>query len=374
MQFQKIIGQEKVKQRFIRSVKENRISHAQLLTGPPGVGKLALAIAYAQFVSCTNRQENDSCGVCPSCKKYEKLIHPDLHFVFPVVSTPKFDKPVSDHYIAQWRELVLSSPYFSLQQWLDFIGSENKQGLISKNESSEILRKLYLKTFEAEYKIMIIWQPDKMNLAAANKLLKLIEEPPEKTLFLLVCEDQEQLLKTILSRTQIVAVTQIDPASLQHHLADNFEISEDEALNIVNLCHGSFLEAQNLIRSSDESRFNFENFSNLMRICYKKDVVAINAWVDEISRIGREKQKSFMEYSLRLVRESFMLNQKQDRISFLAKEEKEFASKFSPFINERNTAQIYEQLNQAHFHIERNGYAKLVFMDMSLNMIKLLKL
>jgi DNA polymerase-3 subunit delta' len=374
MQFQKIIGQEIIKQRFIKSVKENRVSHAQLLTGPSGVGKLALAIAYAQFVNCTNRQENDSCGDCPSCKKYEKLIHPDLHFVYPVISSLKYDKPVSDNYIAQWRELILSSPYISLQQWLDFIGSENKQGLISKNESSEILRKLNLKTFEAEYKIMIIWQPDKMNQVAANKLLKLLEEPPDKTLFLLVCENQEQLLKTILSRTQIIAVPEIDAASLQHHLADNFEISEDEALSVVNLCHGSFIEAQNLIRSSERIQFNFEKFTNLMRLCYKKDVVAINSWVDEISRIGREKQKSLLEYSLRLIRESFMLNQQLNSISFLAKDEKEFASKFSPFINKRNTAKIHDELNRAHFHIERNGNAKLVFMDMSLTIIKLLKL
>ena len=374
MQFQKIVGQEKVKQRLIKSVNENRISHAQFLTGPSGVGKLALAIAYAQFVNCTNRQPNDSCGSCPSCKKYGKLIHPDLHFVFPVVSSPKFDKPVSDNYIAQWRELLLSSPYFNLQQWLDFIGSENKQGLISKNESVEVLRKLNLKTFEAEYKIMIIWQPDKMNAVAANKLLKLIEEPPDKTLFLLVGEDQEKLLKTILSRTQIIPVPRIDQPSMHHYLVTEYEIREEDAASFVNLSQGSLIEARNHIQSSEDSLFNFEQFTQLMRLCYKKDVIEINTWVDEMARIGREKQKSLFTYALRLIRESFMLNQQQNSLAYLAQKEKDFATKFSPFINERNTGKIYEHLNLAHYHIERNGYAKLIFMDLSLQIIQLLKL
>ena len=374
MQFRKILGQEKVKERFIRSVKENRVSHAQLLIGPSGVGKLALAIAYAQFVNCTNRQENDSCGECPSCKKFEKLIHPDLHFVYPVVSSPKNDKPVSDTYISQWRELILESSYITLQQWLDHIGAENKQGLISKNESVDILRKLNLKTFEAEYKIMIIWQPDKMNQVAANKLLKLIEEPPAKTLFLLVCEDQEKLLKTILSRTQIVPIGRIDSASMHNHLVQELELPEDEAEAITGLAQGSLIEARNHIQSTEESLFNFDRFATLMRLCYKRDVISINDWVEEMARIGRERQKHFLEYSLRLVRESFMLNQQQNSIAYLAKKEKDFATKFSPFINERNTATIYQQLNQAHYHIERNGYGKLVLMDMSLHIIRSLKM
>ncbi len=374
MQFNKIIGQESSKQRLIKSVQENRVSHAQLFTGSTGIGKLALAIAYAQYISCTNKQPDDSCGTCLSCKKYEKLIHPDLHFVFPVISQPKFDKPVSDNFIAQWRDLLLKSPYLTIQQWLDYIGSENKQGLISKNESTEILRKLNLKSFESEYKIMIIWQPDKMNQIAANKLLKLIEEPPEKTLFLLVCENQEQLLKTIVSRTQIIAIPQIAPDPLCQHLISNFEIPDGEAQHIVNLSHGSFIEAKNHILLSEELKSNFEKFTLWMRLCYKKDVIEINNWVDEISQIGREKQKSFLDYSLRLTRESFMLNQKQNELSFLAKEENEFAGKFSPFINGQNTSKIYEALNHAHYHIERNGYAKLIFMDLSLNMIKLLKI
>ncbi|MEA3445768.1 MAG: DNA polymerase III subunit delta' [Bacteroidota bacterium] len=374
MQFKKIIGQEKVKQHLIRSVKENRVSHAQLFTGASGVGKLALALAYAQYVNCTNRQENDSCGTCLSCKKMEKLIHPDLHFIFPVVSSTKHDKPVSDNYIAQWREILLLSPYITLQQWLNFIGSENKQGLISKNESSQIIRKLNLKSFESEYKVVIIWQAGKMNQVSANKLLKMIEEPPDKTLFLLVCENQEQLLKTILSRTQIISIPQIDNENLQKHLVWNFDVSEEKAQSIVKLSRGSFIEAQNQINTSEEEQFNFDNFTNWMRLCYKKDVISINNWVDEISRIGREKQKSLLAYSLIMIRESFMLNQKQDDISFLANEENDFAAKFSPFINERNTAKIYEEINKAHYHIERNGYAKLIFMDMSLNMIKLLKL
>ncbi len=374
MQFNKILGQTAIKARLTNGVREGRIAHALLFSGANGYGKLALAIAYAQYVSCSNRQENDSCGECPSCKKYNKLIHPDLHFVYPVINLPKFDKPISDNFISTWREMINASPYTSLTNWLNAIGAENKQGAINKYESAEILRKLSFKTFESEYKVMIIWLPEKMNQVASNKLLKILEEPPEKTLFLLVTESQEHLIKTILSRTQIIAVPQIDDDSIKQALIDEFNIDSDKATTITNLSDGSYFNARNLIDTSDQHLFNFENFAKIMRLCYKKDVIEINGWIDEIASVGREKQKSFLSNSLRLVRESFMLNKNQNKLARLHGEELAFCQKFSPFINERNVAAISEELNKAHYHIERNGYAKLVFFDFAITLIKLLKL
>ncbi len=214
MFFRDIIGQEKIRERLVRSVEEQRVSHAQLFTGPEGTGKLGLAIAYAQYISCTNRTPSDSCGICHSCRKYAKLQHPDLHFVFPVFKKKNVAKPFCDDFIAKWREMVLQSPYFTLNQWMDAIEADNAQGMIYAHESESIIRKLSIKPFEAEFKVMIIWLPEKMNLSCANKLLKMIEEPPAKTLFLLVTEDEERIIPTILSRTQIIRIPAIEDAEL----------------------------------------------------------------------------------------------------------------------------------------------------------------
>ena len=372
MQFNKIIGQEKVKRRFIQSVANNRVSHAQLITGTKGIGKLALAIAYGQYLSCTNRNENDSCGECLSCKKYEKLVHPDLHFVFPVITSPKFSTAISDNFIAEWRLMINNSPYITLNQWLDNIGAENKQGLISKHESSEIIRKLNLKSFEAEYKIVIIWMPEKMNLTAANKLLKMIEEPPPKTVFLLVSENENQLLKTIVSRTQIILVPRIDSMSLKSAILSQHELSENEAKNIVRLSEGSIIKAAEIINSTEESKANFEKFTDFMRLLYRKDIIELNSWVDEIAKIGREKQKSFLKYTMLLIRNNFMLNQQAEDLAFISNDELNFSKKFFPFIKPENINEINDELNLAYYHIERNGYAKLIFFDLGLKLVTLL--
>ena len=373
MQFKDIIGQEAIKKRLIQSVAENRVSHAQLISGPNGVGKLSLAIAFGQYLSCTNRNDTDSCGECPSCKKYEKLIHPDLHFVFPVISSPKFSQAISDNYINEWRELINKSPYISLNNWLEHIGSENKQGLISTHESGQIIRKLNLKSFESEFKVMIIWLPEKMNQTAANKLLKMIEEPPPKTIFLLVSENKNQLLKTIVSRTQIIAVPRIEADSLKEALIKKYALDDTESNNIVRLAEGSYLRANEIISQNESSKENFERFTSFMRLLYKKDVIELNKWVDEIAATGREKQKTFLKYSMRLIRDNFMLNQKENDLAFVSGEESEFSIKFSPFIKAENIIEINEELNKAYFHIERNGYAKIVFFDLGLKIIVLLK-
>lgn len=374
MQFKEVVGHKSVKEKLIQTIQGNRISHAQLFLGSEGSGSLALAIAYAQYVSCENKQENDSCGVCSSCIKFQKLVHPDLHFVYPVSTSKAIKKdPISDDYITQWRESIIENPYLNQTKWYQIIDVENKQGIISKNESYEILKKLNLKTFESEYKIMIIWLPEKMNAFAANKLLKLIEEPPEKTLFLLVSENSEQILPTILSRTQLIKIPKIDTESMKNALCDINGLSPEKASDIAHLANGNYYEAQNIIHSADEDNYNFDQFTQFMRLSYQRKVIEIIDWVDEISRIGREKQKSFLVYSLRLVRENFMLNMQNKQIVYLTSKEMGFAEKFSQFINQENVVQIYEALNRAHSDIEMNAYNKIVFLDLALKVIKLIR-
>lgn len=374
MQFKEVIGHKKIKEKLIQTVKENRVSHAQLFLGAEGSGTLALAIAYAQFLSCENKQENDSCGVCSSCQKYKKLVHPDLHFVYPVATSKSVKKdPVSDDYIDQWRETIVENPYIAENKWYEIINIENKQGIINKNESYEILRKLNLKTFESEYKIMIIWLPEKMNAYAANKLLKLIEEPPEKTLFLLVAENSEQIIPTILSRTQLIKIPKIDTESMMQALSDNFGLDPQKAMDLAHLSNGNYYEAQNLIHTSDQDNYNFEQFVLLMRLSYQRKVIELIEWSDEISRLGREKQKSFLAYAIRLIRENFMLNIKNNQLVHLTNKELDFSEKFSQFINKENVYQLYEVLNRAHIDIEMNAYNKIVFLDLALKVIKLIK-
>ncbi|MFO7827518.1 MAG: DNA polymerase III subunit delta [Bacteroidales bacterium] len=374
MQFREVIGHQDIKARLIRTIKENRISHAQLFLGNEGSGNLALAIAYAQYIACLNKQEDDSCGVCPSCQKFKKLIHPDLHFVYPVATSKTVKKdPVSDDYISQWRNIIIENPYINQNKWYGIIDIENKQGIINKNESYEILRKLNLKTFESEYKFMIIWLPEKMNMYAANKLLKFIEEPPDKTLFLMVSENSEQILPTILSRTQLIKIPKIDSDSLYTAICDRFGVNPEKAHDIVHLSNGNFFEALNLIQAEDDDHENFERFTSLMRLAYQRKLVEIIDWVDEIARIGREKQKSFLSYALRLLRENFMLNINRKEIVYLTKKELDFSKNFSQFINQENVGPLYEVFNRAHADIEMNAYNKIVFLDSALKIIKLIK-
>jgi len=373
MFFKEILGQDKIKKKLIQTVKENRISHAQLFIGPESSGKLSLAIAYAQYVCCENKQDDDSCGICSSCKKYQKLIHPDLHFVFPVIKAPKYKDAISDNYITEWRKLVLTNPYFTPSQWYEAIDAENKQGSIYADESSEIVKKLNLKTFEADYKVMIIWLPEKMNITAANKLLKVLEEPPPQTLFIMISEAPGEILITIRSRTQLLKIPKIDDESLSAYLSEYHHLDPQQTIDVVRLANGNYTKAINSINMSEENKINFKYFSSLMRSCYSSKIIDIVNLVDELSAIGREKQKNFFFYSLRLIRENFMLNLKTPQIVYLSGEEATFSDRFHTFINERNIVEITETFNKAHYHIERNGYNKIIFLDMALTLIKLLK-
>ena len=293
MQFKDIIGQEAVRDTLLTAVNNNRISHAQLFTGEQGTGKLALAIAFAQYISCTNRQGNDSCGECPSCKKYQKLIHPDLHFVFPVVKSGNLKNPVSDDYIDQWRGKVLDNPYFDLNEWYSCLGAENSQGMIYVSESEKIIHKLNFKTYESEYKIMIIWQPEKMNIQCANKLLKMIEEPPSRTVFLLVSDNPDSIIKTILSRTQRIKIPRIDTDTLSLSLVKKYAIEPAKAGTLARLASGSWSKACSLVETTEQDLQNLEAFKTIMRHCWSRKVLEIIEWSKELSALGRERQKSF---------------------------------------------------------------------------------
>jgi DNA polymerase-3 subunit delta' len=375
MNFAQIPGQKEIKGKLLRSVKEERVSHAQLFTGTEGCGSMALALAYAKYISCENRTDSDSCGICKSCVKYEKLIHPDLHFVFPVIKGKKATDPVSDNYLEEWREFVKISPYFTLNNWMDSIEVGNAQGMIFASEASEIIKKLSLKTFESDFKIMIIWLPEKMHQATANKLLKMIEEPPEKTLFLLVSEEPDKVIPTILSRCQLVKVPSFNSRDIEKYLIDRFNISTDKAADISRVSNGNITRAIELCENEDSSLANLERFKSLMRFAWKRDIISIINWSEEISTTGREAQKNFISFSMRILRENLMLSldQLKNSLVFLTGEEATFSGNFHPFINQDNIYPLTEEFNLVYSHIESNGNAKIIFLDLALKVTRLIR-
>ena len=384
MQFRDIIGQQEVKDRLIQSVQEGRVPHAQLFTGPAGVGKLQLAIAYAQYLNCPHHTDHDSCGVCPTCLQYRNLQHPDLHFVFPIVKDDK--KDVCDDYFADFRKLLSERRYFDIDDWYKAIGVETKQGMIYEKESSEILRKLSLKAFGDGYKIMIIWQPEKMNATCANKLLKLLEEPPEKTVFLLVSEHPEQLLSTILSRVQQIRVPRLSDEEISYALQERLHIAPATAADYAHIANGSYLAALKLAEANDETTQEFNDFVALMRDAYTVGVLRdpqkkfeslsrLRKWSQDMAdaKVGREKQKRFLQYAQRQVRENFIYNLRHHELNYQTASEREFSSRFAPFIHAGNVEQIMNELDRAERQIEQNGNAKIIFFDLCLQMIVLIK-
>ncbi len=384
MFFKDIIGQEEIKQRFIHSIQTEQIPHAQLLCGKEGVGKFALALAFAQYINCSNRTETDACGICPSCLKMNKLIHPDVHFVFPIVKNEKSKRIVCDDFLPEWRSFLLQNTYFTYNQWLEAIGEGNKQGTIYTKESDEIIRKLNLKTFEAEYKIMIIWLPEKMHQDCANKLLKLLEEPPAKTLFFLISEQPDEIIITIQSRSQRINVKAIPQDEMIQALTEKYTLNDDDARAIAHIANGSFTRAMDAINQSEDNSFFLEQFSELMRSAYKVGFITIPAeksnglkglkhWADTMATEGRERQKAFLSYSQRMIRENFILNLSQPQINYLTFEENNFSSRFARFINEKNIYGLMEEFGLAEAHIGQNINAKMVFFDLALKAIMLLR-
>lgn len=371
--FSDVIGQEAAKQRLLQEVREERIPHALLLCGPAGSGKMALALAYARYLCCQHPDGTDACGHCPSCVKWEKLVHPDVHFMFPIVKSQKPKREVCDDVLPEWRSLLTSTTYFGMNQWLEEMGVENGQPIIYARESDEISRKLSLKSSEGGYKVVILWLPEKLHEVCANKLLKLLEEPPRQTLFLLVSENPELILPTILSRTQRFSVPRIAEEAIALALRQRFGLQTADSQSVAHLAGGNFLAALEAIHTSDEQKLFFELFVSLMRLSYQRKIREMKQWSEQVATMGRERQKELLVYCQRLIRENFIYNFHRNEMNYMTRPEQEFARRFAPFVNERNVMGIMHELSEAQIHIEQNVNAKMVFFDFALKMIVLLK-
>lgn len=367
MQFSEIVGQQEIKQRLIQSVHENRVSHAQLFLSPEGSGALALALAYAQFISCENRLPDDSCGECSSCRKYKKLIHPDLHFSYPFFAKGKEETSLT--YIEEWREAFLENPYLGLDEWRNQLQAENKQANINIAECHQIIKKLSMKQFEAEYKVLIMWLPEYLD-KSGNALLKLLEEPPHKTLFLLVAQNQDQILTTILSRTQLIKIQRLSDKDIAGFLISK-ALNEEQAARVAYLSEGNIQTAITLSR--EESNNNFGTFSDWLRMCFSNKGLQVVDFAEAAAKIGRENQKNFLRYGIKLIREVMMILSGADHLVHLPGNEKEFVVNFSKALNLAKAEAIINELEKAHYHIERNANPKILFLDLSLQFIKILK-
>ncbi|PKP18258.1 MAG: DNA polymerase III subunit delta [Bacteroidetes bacterium HGW-Bacteroidetes-21] len=375
MLFSEVIGQQGVKSHLIGMVQSGRISHALLLHGPEGVGKLPLALAYAQFIHCENPGSHDACGVCSSCRKHSHQGHPDLHFVFPVFKDEKAKKkPVSDSFIEEWREMLQQSPYFSLAQWFDHIEIGRKQGMIYADESAEIVRKLSLRTYESEYKIIIVAYADKMNITAANKLLKILEEPTDKTLFILTSSDAGQILPTIFSRCQPIQVLPIDKNILFDHMVKTTGESPSEISACVNVSAGSYTRAMECLQAKEENARQLDVFVQIMRHAYASNASGMIEWAEMVTKLSKEEQKETLEYFLVQLRGSYMKTRQSGDLAYLNQEENAFAEKFHAFIHDNNINLFRAEIERSILHLERNGSAAMIFLDMALSFSRYFKM
>lgn len=379
MQFKDIIGQEELKRHLVRSVDQGRVSHAQLFTGTAGQGSLAMAVAYFQYICCRHRHDGDSCGECPDCRQIAALAHPDLHLVFPVNKQGKKsgEKMLSDEFLPHFRTLFEErGGYFSPREWYERLDlGKTLKGMISAGEADEIIRKLAFKSFEAEYKAMLIWLPETMNEEAANKILKILEEPWEKTLFLLVSEQPIRLLPTILSRTQEVNVGRIDKEVLARLAAEEGVSDPLQARNMARLADGDLLELRHLLtgESDQQRKENFDLFCSLMRLSYNDKHLELITWAEEVASLPREQQRGMLRDAARLLRESFMLHAGMNDISYLWGEELQFCSKFAPFVGVENIEPLLAQIETAQAQINQNGNSTIVFTHFALAVSKMIK-
>lgn len=373
MQFSQILGHQETKQMLVNSVLQNHVAHAQLFLGKEGSANLALALAYATFINCENKQPDDSCGTCSSCTKINKLVHPDFNFVMPVTSTKKLTGKdvLSQNFLTEWREFVLASPYQGLNEWMQHIGAENKQGAISKEESRQLVKLVSLKAFEGDYKIVLIWLPELMHPFAANALLKLLEEPPAKTLFLLVSQSAEKLLATITSRTQIVQVRSFSEEEVITWLQQKYNTDQITAYQVAQLAEGNLNAAANLLSEVSSDYFTF--FRDWLRSCYGYKFGELIDMSEDFQKLGRENQKNFLLYALNLFRKVMLYGVDAGLIRYLPPDEMDFVQKFSKLFNQHNGALMADELNQAHYHIERNANPKIVFVDSSIQIAHYLR-
>lgn len=370
MLFKDVIGQVEIKQHLLGIAKSEKIPHAQLFMSQPGSGALALALAFTQYVVCENKQDEDSCGVCSACVKAQKMIHPDIHYTYPIVAKRPSPHPsLSTDYIQEWREAITQNPYINELEWLQNIGAENKQGNITADEARNILSGLKLTTFEAAYKVQIIWMAEALS-KEGNILLKLLEEPPEHTILILIAENQEEILPTILSRCQLVKINKIDDTSIASALLKK-GVPQSDTTHIAYLADGNFNEALKLIDS--ETHGNTRLLTQWLDFSVNLKAGELLRWTEDTGKMGRENIKSFLEYSTHIFREALMLLHIKDYSPRLAHDELTLASRINRFLNYEKLSDILQLINKKHYEIERNVSPKMVLMDMSLKVRKILK-
>ncbi|MDR2388746.1 MAG: DNA polymerase III subunit delta [Tannerellaceae bacterium] len=372
MYFRDIIGQEGIKLQLTDSARKGVVPHARLFYEQGGAGAFPLALAYARYLNCRYRSDKDSCGHCPSCLKYNELAHPDLHFIFPITKKEK-KKEVCDDYLPEWRTLLKKQIYFNLDHWLEYIDPGNSQAQIYSKESNEIMQKLSLRIYEADYRILLVWLPERLHATCANKLLKIIEEPPENTLVLMVSEEPDTILGTIQSRTQRMNIRAIESDDMINALVKNEKLELEAARQVAHLSEGSYIKAMEVISINEENLIFLEQFKEMMRNSWARNVKGMKTMSDRIASVGRERQKNFLAYCQRMVRENFMHRFQSPELSYMSKDEANFALKFASFIHERNVFELMEELAKAEQHIAQNVNAKIVFFDLFLRLTVLIK-
>lgn len=379
MLFSEVLGQTYIKNHLTKSVDEGRIPHAQLFVGPEGSGTLPMAIAYAQYILCANKNSENTGGNDACNLKMKAITHPDLHFAFPITTNDKVKRhPVSKHFLDEWRQLIDQQPYGNLFDWYKLLGVDNKQGQIGVDEAQEIVKSLSLKAYEGGYKVMIIWMAEKMNTAAANKLLKLIEEPPEKTFFILITEDEEQIINTIKSRCQSLHFPPLSEAVVAEALVKHYSIETGVATKIAQQANGNYNKACDLIYQDSED-IQFEKwFVFWVRTAFKAkgNKTAIHdliSWSEDIAKTGRETQKQFLLFCLNFFRQAMLLNFKAKSLVYYEPKSKDFKlENFAPFVHNANVLDIVSELQDAVYHIERNGNSKIILTDLSIKLTRLL--
>lgn len=367
MHFSTVVGQKDLIRHFLNEVNNEKVGHAQLFLGKPGYGSLPLALAFVQFLFCENKGATDSCGKCSSCRKVQNLQHPDLHFSFPTVQAIG---KTSDSMLGEWRQQLIERPYFNLNTWIKKMDAQERKPIISVHESEEIIKKLSLRSYEGGYKVMVIWMAEEMNVSCANKLLKIIEEPPKKTLFILLAESQEFMLQTILSRCQIVKVPRVKTEEITQHLKNTLNVGSGEAESAASMGDGDVIEALSLLGSHENQNENRDQFIQLMRVCYKKDVLEMIQWAENTAAASREQQKVFLKYALHMFRQSMLQNYTEDHLTKVSEQEHLFLEKFAQFISGNNVFDFMKTFNEAHYHIERNANSKILFTNLSFNVMR----
>lgn len=343
-------------------VEENRIAHALLFTGPEGCGNLPLSIAFATHLLCKHKTAGGACGTCSSCIQSNKLTHPDLHLVFPIALSSEIRN--SDYWVKEFRAAFLKNPYLNLEDWFSEINAENKQPIIGSDEAGDILKKLSYTSFDGQYKIILMWLPEKMNADAANKILKVLEEPTDKTLFLMVSHQPDQLLSTILSRVQQIPMSKLSNEDISKQLQKNYGKTVGEAEQIALLADGNFNEALRMLEEDVLGESLMNHFQSFMRLAFSFDFPKVLAWVDENAVLGREKQKRFFQYGLEVFRDCLMYNYGNRDLVRLNGAERNFLEKFAPFVNQKNYEKLIEEFNSNYYYIERNANPKILFMDL----------